>query len=335
LFQPSSVEARISERTFGEDMFAMGRLRDWGLLLICNLIWGGQFVVYKIVQKQVSPVVAVLFPMTLATLLLMPIVRYERRKNNTLSKLPARDIGAFVLIGILGQVVAQLFTAWGVKLTPASNAALLALIQPVTTAFMAFLILNERMTTVRWVSFAFALLGVVECSGIRWEELDFNGGRYLLGNFMIFLSIVGSAFYNSYSKKLLTRYSPLQVILYSYYVFVLFMLPIAIYTEPEAFRNVLNYQPQVWLGLALLAVLNYFLAMVIFLIVLTRLDATQAALSNYLIPLFGVLTAAVVLHERLTKFMVVGGILVLASTLLMTIYEERQRIVAEAAGSNS
>ena len=313
----------------------MGRLRDWGLLLICNLIWGGQFVVYKIVQKQVSPVVAVLFPMTLATLLLMPIVRYERRKNNTLSKLPARDIGAFVLIGILGQVVAQLFTAWGVKLTPASNAALLALIQPVTTAFMAFLILNERMTTVRWVSFAFALLGVVECSGIRWEELDFNGGRYLLGNFMIFLSIVGSAFYNSYSKKLLTRYSPLQVILYSYYVFVLFMLPIAIYTEPEAFRNVLNYQPQVWLGLALLAVLNYFLAMVIFLIVLTRLDATQAALSNYLIPLFGVLTAAVVLHERLTKFMVVGGILVLASTLLMTIYEERQRIVAEAAGSNS
>jgi drug/metabolite transporter (DMT)-like permease len=33
-----------------------------------------------------------------------------------------------------------------------------------------------------------------------------------------------------------------------------------------------------------------------------------------------------VLHERLTKFMVFGGLLVLASTLLVTIYEGRQKL---------
>ena len=59
--------------------------------------------------------------------------------------------------------------------------------------------------------------------------------------------------------------------------------------------------------------------MVIFLHVLTRLDATQAALSNYLIPFFGVLMAAVVLHERLTGFMMAGGLLALTSTLLITV----------------
>ena len=48
-------------------------------------------------------------------------------------------------------------------------------------------------------------------------------------------------------------------------------------------------------------------------------------MSNYLIPFFGVVIAAIVLHERLTKFMVAGGILVLASTLLVTVYEEHQR----------
>jgi len=45
-----------------------------------------------------------------------------------------------------------------------------------------------------------------------------------------------------------------------------------------------------------LALFQYFLSMVIFLNVLTRLDATQAGLSNYLIPFFGVLIAAAVLH---------------------------------------
>ena len=75
----------------------------------------------------------------------------------------------------------------------------------------------------------------------------------------------------------------------------------------------------------MLALFQYFLSMVIFLNVLTRLDATQAAVSNYLIPFFGVVIAAIVLHERLTKFMIAGGLLVLASTLLVTVYEEHQR----------
>jgi drug/metabolite transporter (DMT)-like permease len=301
------------------------RFRDWGLLLFCNLIWGGQFVIYKIVQREVGPVFAVVFPITIAMLLLVPIVYRERIVKNTSKVLTFRDASPFLLIGILGQVVAQFFTSWGVRLTLASNAALLGLALPVLTAVMAYIFLGERMTGLRWISFGLAALGVIECSGVRWGDLAFRDSKYLLGNLMIFLSIAGSAFYNVYSKRLLLRYSPLQVVLYSYYVFVGFMLPIAIFTEPQSFRNILHFGASVWLGLILLAVFVYFLAMVVFLDVLSRLDATQAALSNYLIPLFGVLTAALVLHERLTKFMVIGGLLVLVSTLLVTVYEERGR----------
>jgi drug/metabolite transporter (DMT)-like permease len=142
----------------------------------------------------------------------------------------------------------------------------------------------------------------------------------------------GSAFYNVYSKKLLRRYTPLQVLLYSYYAAIALLCPITVYTEPRGFINLPHYNKTVWLGLVMLALFQYFLSMVIFLNVLTRLDATQAAVSNYLIPFFGVVVAAIVLHERLTKFMVVGGILVLASTLLVTLYEEQQR-AQETAGT--
>ena len=71
--------------------------------------------------------------------------------------------------------------------------------------------------------------------------------------------------------------------------------------------------------------------MVIFLNVLTRLDATQAGLVNYLIPFFGVLIAAIILGERLTSFMIMGGMLVLVSTVLVTVYEERQRLPAKSS----
>jgi len=33
-------------------VLSMTRLRDWSLLLICNLIWASQFVLVKIVQEQ-------------------------------------------------------------------------------------------------------------------------------------------------------------------------------------------------------------------------------------------------------------------------------------------
>ena len=51
-------------------MFSAERLRDWVLLLLCNLMWASQFVLVKIVQEQMGPVAATSFPMLIATILL-------------------------------------------------------------------------------------------------------------------------------------------------------------------------------------------------------------------------------------------------------------------------
>jgi drug/metabolite transporter (DMT)-like permease len=234
-----------------------------------------------------------------------------------------RDIWDFVLLGVCGQVVTQLFGAWGTRLSLASNGALLGLTAPISTAAIAYFLLGERMSRLRWASFILAIVGVLECSGINWKGADLASRRFLLGNLMLFVSVFGSAFYNVYSKRLLRRHLPLEILLYSYYSAAAFMLPIGIFTEPHFFMNIPHFTLVVWLGFALLTIFHYFLSMVIFLNVLTRIDAMLVGLSNYLIPFFGLVVAAVVLHERLTKFMVVGGLLILASTLLVTVYEER------------
>jgi drug/metabolite transporter (DMT)-like permease len=307
-------------------VFSAERLRDWILLLLCNLMWASQFVLVKIVQEQMGPVAATSFPMLISTLFLIPIVRWESRSRpvQTAKRDFLKDSFQFMLIGVLGQVVAQLFITWGLRFSLASNAALLMLALPIATTVMAYFILREKMSPVRWLSFALAVAGVVECSGVDWKELNLTSKGYLLGNVLIFISVCGSAFYNVYSKKLLERYTPLQVLLYSYYFVIAFLMPITLYTEPGAFHQIPSYTLKTWVGIALLAVFQYCLSMVIFLTVLTRLDATQASLSNYMIPFFGLVIAAVVLHERLTLPMILGGALVLLSTLLITVYEEHR-----------
>jgi drug/metabolite transporter (DMT)-like permease len=300
------------------------KLRDWLLLLACNLIWASQFVMVKLVQEQMGPLFAVTFPIALSTLLLILLIKREPK-----SAIRVTDIGNFILLGILGQLFAQLFITWGVRFAPASNAAVITLIMPVSTAVMAHLFLGEHMSRIRWISFGLAILGVIACSGVDWNGVNF-GRTYLLGNLLIFVSVLGSAFYNAYSKKVLERHSPLRVLLYSYYALLVVLLPVTAVAEPAGFLNLPRYSIPVWVGLGILALFQYFLSMVLFLNVLTRLDATQAALSNYLIPFFGVLIAAIVLHERLTGFMIAGGLLALASTLLITVWDDAPPVTQDA-----
>jgi drug/metabolite transporter (DMT)-like permease len=307
------------------------RLVDWGLLIVCNLIWASQFVLAKLVQEEMGPIFATLLPMALATLCLIPLVRTRRRRRGNAPRIGGSDLVRFGVIGIFGQVVAQLGVTWGVGLAPASNAALLSLTLPIATAVMAYLLLGERMTFVRWLSFALAVAGVLQCSGINWNELRFAGGGGVSGNVLIMLGVLGSAFYNVYGKKLLDRFSPLEVLLYSYYAVLICLVPLTIVLEPGAFHGMASFGPKVWLGIMLLAGLQYFLSMILFLTVLTRLDAAQAGLSNYLIPVFGVLIAAIALGERLTARMAIGGLVVLGSTLLITVYEEHYASRARAA----
>src|SRR5882724_3318437 len=272
---------------------------DWGLLILCNLIWASQFVLAKLVQQEMGPIFATLLPMALATICLLPLVRRQQRRGRV-PRMNRADVARFGVIGIFGQVAAQLGITWGVGLAPASNAALLSLTLPIATAVIAYLLLGERMTAVRWISFALAVAGVLQCSGIDWNDLRFASGPVVSGNVLIMLGILGSAFYNVYGKKLLERYSPLEVLLYSYYAVLLCLVPLTYYAEPASLHSMMNFGPKVWLGVLLLAALQYFLSMILFLTVLTRLDAVQAGLSNYLIPVFGVVIAAIALGEQLT-----------------------------------
>lgn len=306
------------------------RLVDWGLLISCNLIWASQFVLAKLVQARMGPIFATLLPMALATICLIPLVRRQQRRRGRGPPIAAPDVVRFAVIGMFGQVLAQLGITWGVRLAPASNAALLSLTLPIATALLAYLLLGERMTIVRWFSFILAVMGVLQCSGIDWHDLRFTRG-VATGNLLIELGVLGSAFYNVYGKKLLDRYTPLEVLLYSYYAVLAVLIPLTVYLEPGSFQSLTSLGTEVWLGILLLAGLQYFLSMILFLTVLKRLDAAQAGLSNYLIPVFGVLIAATVLGEHLTARMAIGGLAVLGSTLLITVYEEHYAPRARAA----
>jgi drug/metabolite transporter (DMT)-like permease len=297
-------------------------MRSWLLLFSCNFMWALQFTCIKLVQDQVGSLFTVWGPMTLATVMLYPLVRLESKSVKS-SDRRGSDILIFLLLAVVGVFPGQVLITWGTRMSLASNAALLMLTLPVSTAVLAFLFLHEKMTPVRWVSFGLAIIGVVMCSDIDFRTLNFGKG-YLYGNVLIFLGTLGSAFYNSYGKKILERYSPTEMLFFTYLAMFVVLTPLTLAQEPGVFANIPHFSLQTWIGLALLTFFHNYLSMVLFLKALKQLDAIQAALSNYLITFFGIPIAAIWLKEKLTLLAIIGGVLILGSTLLITVWENRQ-----------
>jgi drug/metabolite transporter (DMT)-like permease len=310
---------------------------DVGLLVLVNAMWAAQYPGYKVAGEVLRPVTLSGWTFLMAALVLLPFLVRERwvgRKQQERVTLPdglilsgktrlleKRNLVGFLMIGILGLMPASVFLAWGIDRSSASNAALIYLTVPIITALLASVILNEKMTLVRWLSLIIALVGVLILSDFDWRHLDLTSNQYLIGNLLVLLACATSAFYNVYCKELLRRFTPLEVLIYGYLLAVALCLPLSVWLEGFSPASILNYHLATWVALLALSGLSWGMAMVLWLFLLKRLDVSQASVSVYLLPFMGVLVSAVTVHESITARMLVGGLVTLVGTLLVTTTE--------------
>jgi len=281
-------------------------------------MWALQFTCIKLTQAQVGPYFTVFGPMFLATLLLIPFVWKDFKKG----KKAFKDLLVFVPLALLGVFPAQVLMTWGTQYSLASNAAILTLALPVITAVFAFFILKEKMNKVRWLSFIIAIIGVILCSTGDIKQMNF-GSKYALGNLLIFIAILGNAYYNVGIKKIAERYTEMELVFYTYVIMVVLLTPLVLYYEPDIFARIPSFTQQTWIGMSLLTFFHNFLSMILFFKALKVLDAIQVALSNYLITFIGLPVAAIWLGEKLNTPAIVGGVMVFVSTLIITIVDYR------------
>jgi drug/metabolite transporter (DMT)-like permease len=233
------------------------------------------------------------------------------------SLLDKRNIVGFLLLGVVGLIPASAFLAWGEDRSTASNASLIYLTVPVITAVLASMILKERMTLIRWGSLFIALSGVLILSNINWRHLELTRGKFLAGNLLVLIACTASSFYNVYCKELLRRFTPLEVLIYGYAIAVVVSLPLLLWVEPLSLEAIKGYRVSTWVAVLVLSIFSWGLGMLLWALLLTRLDVSQASVSIYLLPFLGVLFSALALHERITPTMVVGGLVTLAGTIMI------------------
>jgi drug/metabolite transporter (DMT)-like permease len=291
------------------------------LMALASLMWSAQGTAVKVLDRHLGPVAITFLPFYITTFLFVPLLIKMRRENPDAPRPTARDWGRFIVAGVAGQVLAQLGMTWGVSKSLASNGAILNLLIPVMSAALASLMLKERLTMLRIVSLSIGLAGVALMSTSDLKQASFGEMRFLVGNLLILCGCLGSSFYNVYCKGLMQRFTEIEILIFSYITASIASIPLLIWVEPFSFRSFRLFDWQSWAAFAFLALFMYGASMLLFFKALQHLDVTTASASLYLVPVFGVLLAVLLLGEHLNRIELIGAGIVLLSTILVMRYD--------------
>lgn len=297
---------------------------NFAALILVNLLWAAQYPAYKIAGDSMGSAGLNFWTLVLAAVLLLPLWLREKQKRKDAPKTFGwKTLREYLLLGVLGIIPPSVMLSWGIAHSSPSNAAILSLTIPVLMTGLGFLMLGEKLTLIRILSLFLGLVGTLLVSTSDLAQASFSRDL-LLGNFVILIGGLGSAFYNTYSKDLLSRYSELEVLIYSYTVGAAACAMISAVFESKPFYRVTGYSSATWLAIAVLGVLSWGVAMILWMWVLNRLEVGQVSTSIYLLPLFGLILSIVTVHDRITLPQILGGVLTVAGTATLTLFEGRR-----------
>lgn len=304
------------------NIFKSQKTIDWSLLIIINFMWATQVPVIRLIGNRLGPITVAFIPMIVSTLIFLPILWVENRKRNVKFRWRLKDIKYFILSGLIGIFLMQYAYTLGSRLTIAANAGIITLTIPVLVAILASIMLKEKLNVIRILSFIFAIFGVLMTSISDVTGARFFQGQYFLGNMIFLFACFCCAFYNTYCKLLVDKkFTELEILVYSSIIGSIASIPLLIWVEPFHVNQFLHSGKIAVFGILELSIFVYGISSLLFFYVLKRMDVTQAILSNYLLPFFIALLGIVLLNEKISTLMIIGGSIIFISTLMVTVYE--------------
>lgn len=274
--------------------------KEWLLLVILSVLWGGSFFFIKIALVDLLPLTIVLGRVSLAAIVLIAFV-YLRGQN--LPNSP-RLWRSFFVMGTLNTLIPFSLIVWGETQISSSLASVLNATTPVFTILLAHLLTREEpLTFNRTIGIIFSFCGVVVLVGS-----DVSQGTQLQG--LGQLAVMGATFCYGCASIYGRRFREIPAAVTAAGTLcgaTVMMLPLTFVLEKPW---TLNPSAATWGALFALGVFNTAIAYLIYFHLLAVAGATNTSLVTFLIPISALFLGVFILHEQLHWNTLVGTILI-------------------------
>lgn len=263
-------------------------------------IWGASFLFMRVAAPHFGAAPLVTIRLGLGALILLPFLWRAR------AAFPARLWPRLALIGAINAAVPFTLFAWAAQHAPAGVGAITNSMAVLFAALVAFLFYGERIGPHRVLGLVAGFVGVIVLASGKVGGASI-GGAVAAGTMAAFLYGVGA----NLVRRQLAGLPATAVAAATLGCAALLSLPFAIARWPAQPIPVLS-----WAAVATLGILCTGIAFVTYYRLIARVGASRAATTTYLVPLFGVGWAWLLLDEPLTPAMAISGALILGSVIL-------------------
>jgi drug/metabolite transporter (DMT)-like permease len=266
-------------------------------LSLLGAIWGASFLFQRMSAADFGALPLVQVRLTLGALVLVPFLWAAR------DRFPLRAWPMLALIGAVNSAVPFVLFAWAAQRAPAGVVAITNSLAVLFTALVAFAFFGERIGGKRIAALFGGFAGVVVLASAKTAGADI-GGAVLAGTSAAALYGVGA----NLVRTRLAGLPPAAVAAATLGVSALLLLPFSIAAWPDHALRASSWGAAIALGVVCTG-----FAYALFYRLIKRVGAARAVTVTYLVPLFAVAWAWVILGEALTWPMAVAGTLILGS----------------------
>jgi drug/metabolite transporter (DMT)-like permease len=227
-------------------------------------------------------------------------------------RVPAKLLPRLVVAATLNVACWMVLMGLALVWLPASEAVLIAYTMPIWASILAWPILGERPNLLRVISLAMAFAGLAAIMGGN----GFTGSlEKLPGIVMALGGAFGFAVGTVLAKKLPLNLPPLSAAAWQIGIGSLPVAIVGLLIEKADWAALSSFD---WMLLTYAIVVQFCVAYVSWFAALARLPASVAAIGTMAVPVIGVVTAALALHEPLGPGQIAALVFTLAGVALAT-----------------
>jgi drug/metabolite transporter (DMT)-like permease len=269
-------------------------------IIFAVILWASCFVGIRAAIIDFSPTeIAVLRFIVSSIVLLLIFISQE-------TLLPSkRDFSLFIPLGLI-LFINHISLNYGTKTITAGETTLIISTSQLFQVMLAYLFLKEAISKRFLFGLFLCFFGVTIIAFQKSIGMSFN-----IGVGFVLIAAITNAAYFIMQKPLLTKFSPLVVVSFSTWITTLMLLPFG--------GNVIEKLSIVKLG-STFSIIYIGIAAVVANIcwskVLSRMEASKAAIFLYTVPVMTIIIGFIWLHEFPSALSCIGGAMILGGVIL-------------------
>ena len=289
------------------------------ILIFITVIWGATFVIIKVALNDVSPLAFVATRFVLAAVILFPFYLKIKNNFNKILTLSGILLGTMFFLGFATQTI-------GLKYTTATKSGFITGTFVLFTPVFQLLFERKKPSKGNLLGVLFVLAGLILLSSKGASILDIFheiGSGFNVGDFFTLLCAVFFAMYLVYLDILTKKYEFFPLVILQ--VGTTAVLGILFAFCLSSF-NIETFKIEITKNVIFALLYTSILATVVSTTLQTKyqkfLTPTKVGIILSFEPIFSAITAFIILSERISRFSLIGGILIFAGLLVTELFDK-------------